>query len=188
MTRNIRHTITLAALLLALPWCAGRASAQVLPGPAWYVVASGGGSASIPYKGSFWDTRYDSVMVSYTIGETCIAFDHQEKFDVTEGFQQPDGYGIRPYDPFGLIGDLTFFPNPCRQFGFVRFNLNESFSYIDIKVFAVNGRCGYQDHFLCGDGPITYQLPTGNLAPGMYIVEVVGENKKRYIGKLVVIP
>ena len=74
------------------------------------------------------------------------------------------------------------------QFGFVRFNLNESFSYIDIKVFAVSGRCGYQDHFMCGDGPITYQLPTANLAPGLYIVEVVGENKKRYIGKLVVIP
>lgn len=188
MNSIIRQSIAFAAVTLAL--CSGvrRASAQALPGPAWYVVASGGGSASIPYQGWGWNTRYDSVEISYTVGEACIAFDHNEKFDVTEGFQQPDGYGIKPYGPFDAIQELTFYPNPCRQFGFVHFYLNESFTEVNLKVFALNGKCCYQDHFQSGDGQVTYQLPTADLSPGMYIVEIVGFTSKRYIGKLIVIP
>ena len=178
------------AAVLALTVCAGvpRALAQTLPGPAWYVVASGGGSAAVPYKGTAWNCRFDSVEVSYTVGEACIAFDHNEHFDVTEGFQQPDGYGIKPYGVFDAIQDLTFYPNPCRQFGFVRFELNESFTQMNLKVFAMNGKCVYTDSFQSGDGKVTYQLPTSSMAPGMYIVEIVGFTSKRYVGKLIVIP
>jgi hypothetical protein len=187
---KIHQPSIFAAALLALSVSVGipRASAQALPGPAWYVIASGGGSDSIPYKGWGWQTRYCSVEISYTVGESCIAFDHQEKFDVTEGFQQPDGYGIKPYDPFDAIEQLTFYPNPCHQFGFVRFYLNESFTQLHMKVYEMNGKCAYEDNFTSGDGMVTYQLPTSHLSPGMYIVELVGFTGKRYIGKLVIIP
>ena len=175
--------IGLALLAFALP---GRGSAQLMP--AWYVVASGGGSATISFKGTPWECRYDSAVISYTVGETCIAFDHTEKFDVTEGFQQPDGYGIKPYPIIDAIENLLFYPNPCHQFGIVRFQLNESFTTLNIKVFSMDGKCVYTDSFQSGDGPVNYQLPTDNFAPGMYIVEIVGFTNKRYMGKLIVIP
>ncbi|TDW96505.1 T9SS type A sorting domain-containing protein [Dinghuibacter silviterrae] len=187
MTKIIQPSI-FAAAVMALLVSAGAASAQSLPGPAWYVVASGGGSDSIPYKGWGLECRYTAVEVSYTVGEPCIAFDHLEKFDVTEGFQQPDGYGVKPYDPFDAIESLTFYPNPCHQFGFVQFYLNESFTQLHMKVFEMNGKCVYEDDFKSGDGKVTYQLPTSHLSPGVYIVQIVGFTSKRYIGKLVVIP
>jgi|GEM_PF-3475390 hypothetical protein len=178
--------------LLGVALCAGvqrvQAQAGNYPGPYWYVIASGGGSSDLRYPGWGWNCRYDSVLVSYTIGETCIDFDHDAKFDVTEGFQQPDGYGIKPYNPYDAIEDIIFYPNPCQQFGYVSFYLNESFTDLDLKVFCLDGRQVYEDHFTAGDGKLTYQLGTSHLAPGMYIVEIVGFTKKRYVGKLVVIP
>jgi hypothetical protein len=176
-----------AALILSICGTT-RGLAQTLPGPAWSVVASGGGSASVAYKGYGWSVRFDSAVISYTVGETCINFDHETKFDITEGFQQPDGYGIKPYSIFDAIEQLIFYPNPCRQFSFVRFYLNESFTHVTLKVYAIDGRQCYADDFQCGDGKVTYQLPTNNLAPGMYVVEVIGYTGKRYVGKLVIIP
>lgn len=190
MTRAIRKTIIPGAVMLLSLLTGARVSAQTptYPGPYWYVVASGGGGAAVPYQGWGWKLRFDSVMITYTVGESCIAFNHEKKFDVTEGFQQPDGYGDKPYDIFDAIEDLHFYPNPCRQLSFVNFTLNESFTNVTLKVFSMEGKQVYEDHFTCGDGNLTYQLATSQLSPGMYIVEVIGFTRKRYIGKLVVIP
>lgn len=190
MKNAIRKTIIPGALVLlsVLAGSAATAQAPAYPGPYWYVVASGGGGTSVAYQGWGWQKRYDSVLITYTVGETCIAFNHDKKFDVTEGFQQPDGYGEKPYDLYDAIEDLKFYPNPCRQLSFVNFTLNESFTPMTLKVFAMDGKQVYEDHFTCGDGQMTYQLATSQLSPGMYIVEIVGFTKKRYIGKLIVIP
>jgi len=190
MTNAIRKTIfTAAAATLAILLQCPAGMAQSLPGPAWYVIGSGGGSATFPFQGSTgWDNRFDSAVISYTVGESCIAFDHSSFLDVTEGFQQPDGYGIKPYDPFDAIGQVIFYPNPCKQFSFVSFSLNESFTNVTLKVFNIAGKLVYTDEFQAGDGVEKYQLPTTAMAPGMYIVEIVGFTKKRYVGKLIVIP
>ena len=141
----------------------------------------------IPFASSA-DYRYDSVVITYTVGESCIAFDPEHDFAITEGFQQPDGYSVKPYDPFNAIEQIIFYPNPCRQFANVSFYLNESYTNLSLKVFDINGKCAYQDEFTSGDGLIKYDLPTDRLAPGMYIVEIVGFTNKRYIGKLIIIP
>jgi hypothetical protein len=187
--------ITMKTAIIAAAVCIGavlgqptQGRAQILPSPAWYVVGCNGGSATLPFKGNGWDTRYDSAVVSYTVGETCIAFGAADNFDLTEGFQQPDGYGIKPYDPFDAIQNVTFYPNPCRQFSIVNFYLNESFTTLALKVFDVRGNVVYSDEFQAGDGNLKYQLPVMALAPGMYIVEIVGFTQKRYVGKLIVIP
>lgn len=191
MTTTIRKTI-LAGLALTAFCGINRGMAQKADST-WSVVASGGGGTMIAYQGWGWQTRYDSVVVTYTVGETCIAYDAPNKegiplYAVTEGFQQPDGYGIPFTDPYGAIGSILFYPNPCRQFSFVNFQLNESFTPVTMKVFSMDGKQVYTDTFTCGDGTVSYQLPTDNMAPGMYVVEIVGFTHKRYVGKLMVIP
>lgn len=180
--------IAAAALLLGSLLQSTAGTAQALPGPAWYAISAGGGSATLAFQGQGWSVRQDSAVISYTIGETCIAFDHTPGFDVTEGFQQPDGYGLAPYTPIDEVQQVCFYPNPCHQFSFVSFYLNTSFTNIALKVFNTNGRTVYEDAFQAGDGQEKYQLPTVAMAPGMYIVEIVDSNKNRFIGKLIVIP
>jgi hypothetical protein len=181
--------LTLSALVNAFQGKAQTAGTDT----AWSVVSSGGGGATVAFQGWGFQARFDSAIVTYTVGESCIADDHIDLgkiplFDVTEGFQQPDGYGIKPYDAYNAIDSLLFYPNPCRQFSFVNFQLNESFTTVTLKVYDMRGIQTYTDSFVCGDGKVQYQLTTANLAPGMYIVEVVGFTNKRYIGKLMIIP
>ncbi len=183
-TTTVKTILFTIACLLGV----GSAPAQTAPTPAWYVIGCSGGSAELPFLGGGWNSRQDSAVITYTVGESCIAFDKVPPFDVTEGFQQPDGYGIKPYDPFNAIEQVIFYPNPCRQFSFVSFYLNESFTNLDLRVYNVAGKLCYSDSFQAGDGQEKYQLPTQALAPGMYIVEIIGFTKKRYIGKLIVIP
>jgi hypothetical protein len=189
MKTAIAKTIFIpAATALLLLLLSVRGTAQSLPGPAWYVISSGGGSTTLPFQGQGWAVRQDSAVISYTVGESCIAFDHMPDFDVTEGFQQPDGYGLTPYTPINEVEQVTFYPNPCQQFAFVSFYLNTSFTNIALKVFDVRGRAVYEDSFQAGDGQEKYQMPTAAMAPGMYIVEIVDSNKNRFVGKLIVIP
>jgi hypothetical protein len=188
MKTAIAKTIFPPATALLLLLQGPGVTAQTAPGPAWYVISAGGGTAMLPFPGQGWAARYDSTVISYTVGESCIAFDHMPGFDVTEGFQQPDGYGLAPYDALNEIEQVIFYPNPCRQFSFVSFYLNATFTNISLKAFNVQGRTVFEDTFQAGDGQEKYQLPTTAMAPGMYIVEIVGADKKRYVGKLIVIP
>ena len=178
--------ITLALFYLLLQ--GQRGSAQTSSDSLWYAISAGGGSATLPFIGQGWAVRYDSAVISYTVGESCIAFDHTPDFDVTEGFQQPDGYGLVPFSVYNEVQQVLFYPNPCRQFSFVSFYLNVSYTNICLKVFSTNGRTVYEDNFQAVDGQEKYQLPTTAMAPGMYIVEIVDSNKNRYVGKLIVIP
>ncbi|MGV7107241.1 T9SS type A sorting domain-containing protein [Flavobacterium sp. U410] len=74
---------------------------------------------------------------SYSIGQTNYAFQTDGNINIIEGVQQPYEISVLEIKDFGLIENISVFPNPTTQF--VTISIQE-FEGLEFQLFDINGR------------------------------------------------
>ncbi|MDK2773062.1 MAG: T9SS type A sorting domain-containing protein [Flavobacterium sp.] len=74
---------------------------------------------------------------SYSIGQTNYTFQTDGNINIIEGVQQPYEISVLEIKDFGLIENISVFPNPTTQF--VTISIQE-FEGLEFQLFDINGR------------------------------------------------
>ncbi len=74
---------------------------------------------------------------SYSVGQTNYTFQTNGNVNIIEGVQQPYEISVLEIKDFGLINNISVFPNPTTQF--VTISIQE-FEGLEYQLFDINGR------------------------------------------------
>jgi hypothetical protein len=74
---------------------------------------------------------------SYSIGQTNYAFQTDGNINIIEGVQQPYEISVLEIKDFGLIENISVFPNPTTQFVTIS---TQEFEGLEFQLFDINGR------------------------------------------------
>ncbi|MCX6290756.1 MAG: T9SS type A sorting domain-containing protein [Bacteroidetes bacterium] len=116
--------------------------------------------------------------LSSTVAEmTMVTTVSSGSFILTQGFQQPEDFGVRVAELPQESG-VTLFPNPNHGSLALLMNLQKDADVL-VKVFDAIGREVYFDKFKHVTGINQYSLDLSSLTDGMYWIEVLAEKQSQ---------
>lgn len=79
------------------------------------------------------------------------------------------------------FGDLTVYPNPIEQTGYLSFNSNIESNIIDVTIYDVSGRNITSSKFIANKGANKFKLDSKELPQGMYFLTIENGNESENI-------
>lgn len=141
-----------------------------LRNPIWRGVAKGSQILIAAHNPYAEENQLDSLLVTYKGWSKKIALRGREtalcRFDWTT-----------PSDFFFKLSDLKIYPNPVQnklQFEYLSFDNIEAAS----QIIDANGRLIAEEKMQTGNGKMTKKIDTTTLPPGVYFLNIVGDNAR----------
>jgi len=114
--------------------------------------------------------------ISQTIGESIVDFIHSEKYDLTQGFQQPGCRLVTPQPPPG--NGVKVYPNPVLDDLKVEMFGETGVEY-ELTIFGIDGSLFYRNRYECtGKFWRLEVLDVSEFKRGLYFIHVEASNKK----------
>ena len=114
--------------------------------------------------------------ISQTVGEPIVDFISSEKYDLTQGFQQPSCSLVTPQPPLG--NGVNVYPNPVIDDLKVEMFGETGMEY-ELTIFGIDGSVYYRNRYECtGKFWRLEVLDVSGFKRGLYFVRVEASNKK----------